>query len=216
MTVRLHFAIAALLGLCLCAPIRTAHAVGQTRYILEKRAPGAFPIVQARAAAAIYVDPADWPGIARAAGDLQADIARVTGVTPTLRHDIKGLGPALIIVGTIGRSPIIDQLVRQKKIDTAQVAGKWEAFVIQVVANPLPGVSIALVIAGSDKRGAIFGIYDVSEQIGVSPWYYWADVPTVHQDALFVKAGRYFEGESAVKYQGRLGSCHQAVSRYPA
>jgi hypothetical protein len=201
-TVRLHFAIAALLGLCLCAPIRTAHAVGQTRYILEKRAPGAFPIVQARAAAAIYVDPADWPGIARAAGDLQADIARVTGVTPTLRHDIKGLGPALIIVGTIGRSPIIDQLVRQKKIDTAQVAGKWEAFVIQVVANPLPGVSIALVIAGSDKRGAIFGIYDVSEQIGVSPWYYWADVPTVHQDALFVKAGRYFEGESAVKYRG--------------
>ena len=59
-----------------------------------------------------------------------------------------------------------------------------------------------MVIAGSDKRGAIYGIYDVSEQIGVSPWYFWADVPAVHKDALFVKAGRYVEGEPAVKYRG--------------
>src|ERR1022692_2101511 len=194
--------LAAMLGLCFCASLRPAYAIGQTRYILEKPAPGAFPIVQAKTAAAIYVDSADWPGVARAAADLQADIARVTAVTPALLHDAKGISRAAIIVGTIGRSPIIDQLVREKKIDTTQVAGKWEAFVIQVVANPLPGLASALVIAGSDKRGAIFGIYDVSEQIGVSPWYYWADVPTVHKDALFVKAGRYFEGEPAVKYRG--------------
>ena len=194
--------IAALLGLSLCAPVRTAHAIGQARYILQKPAPGAFPMVQAGVAAAIYVDSADWPGVARAAADLQSDIVRVTGVTPLLLHTTKGLGRAVIIIGTIGRSPILDQLVREKKIDTAQVAGKWEAFVIQVVAHPLPGVSSALVIAGSDKRGAIYGTYDVSEQIGVSPWYYWADVPTVHKDALFVKAGRYLEGEPAVKYRG--------------
>jgi hypothetical protein len=202
MIMRRRLPLAALLGLCLFASPRTAHAIGQTRYIIEKPAPGAFPIVQAKTAAAIYVDPADWPGVARAAADLQADIARVTAVTPALLRDTKGLGRAAIIVGTIGRSPIIDRLVREKKIDTAQVAGKWEAFVIQVVANPLPGLASALVIAGSDKRGSIFGIYDVSEQIGVSPWYYWADVPTVHKDALFVKAGRYFEGEPAVKYRG--------------
>jgi hypothetical protein len=194
--------LAALLGLCIFAPLRTAHAIGQTRYILDKPAPGAFPMVQAKTAAAILVDPADWPGVARAAADLQADIARVTGVTPALLRAAPGLGAAAIIVGTIGRSPIVDQLVRERKIDTAQVAGKWEAFVIQVAANPLPGVSSALVIAGSDKRGAIYGIYDVSEQIGVSPWYYWADVPVVHKDALFVKAGRYSEGEPAVKYRG--------------
>ena len=202
--------VAAMLGLCFCASLRPAHAIGQTRYILEKPAPGAFPMVQAKTAAAIYVDSADWPGVARAAADLQADIARVTAVTPGKRSPAllpllratNGLGRAAIIVGTIGRSPIIDRLVREKRIDTAQVAGKWEAFVIQVVANPLPGLASALVIAGSDKRGSIFGIYDVSEQIGVSPWYYWADVPTVHKDALFVKAGRYFEGEPAVKYRG--------------
>jgi hypothetical protein len=199
---RRRLLLAALLGLCLCTPLRTAHAIGQPRYILQEPAPGAFPIVQAKTAAAIYVDAADWPGVARAAADLQADIARVTAVTPALLRAAQGLGPTAIIVGTIGRSPIIDRLVREKKIDTAQVAGKWEAFVIQVAARPLPGVSSALVIAGSDKRGAIFGIYDVSEQIGVSPWYYWADVPVVHKGALFVKAGRYFEGEPAVKYRG--------------
>jgi len=128
--------IAALLGLSLCAPVRTAHAIGQARYILQKPAPGAFPMVQAGVAAAIYVDSADWPGVARAAADLQSDIVRVTGVTPLLLHTTKGLGRAVIIIGTIGRSPILDQLVREKKIDTAQVAGKWEAFVIQVVAHP--------------------------------------------------------------------------------
>ena len=169
-----------------------ALALGQQPYILTKPAPGAFPIVQAKTAATISVDSADWPGVARAAADLQADIARVTGITPALAHTAAANA---IIAGTIGRSALVDQLIREKKIDVAGVAGKWEAFVIQTI----PG---ALVIAGSDKRGTIYGIYDVSEQIGVSPWYFWADVPVVHKDAIFVKAGRYVEGEPAVKYRG--------------
>jgi len=169
-----------------------ALAVGQTPYILTKPAPGAFPIVEGKTAAAIHVDSADWPGVARAAADLQADIARVTGITPTLTHTAAGNA---IVIGTIGKSALIDQLIREKKIDVTGVAGKWESFVIQAT----PG---ALVIAGSDKRGTIYGIYDVSEQIGVSPWYFWADVPVLHKDALFVKPGRYLEGEPAVKYRG--------------
>ena len=181
----------------LCAG--TAGAIGQSPYILTKPAAGAFPIVDNKTAAAIYVDSADWPGVARAAADLQADVARVTGITPALGHTA---GTNAIIIGTIGKSALVDQLIREKKIDVTGVAGKWEAFAIQVVAKPLPGVNAAMVIAGSDKRGAIYGIYDVSEQIGVSPWYFWADVPTVHKDALFVKAGRYMEGEPPVKYRG--------------
>jgi hypothetical protein len=187
------------LGLSLLAIPHTARALGQTPYILTKAAPGAFPIVEGKTAAAIYVDTADWPGVARAAADLQADIARVTGITPALAHTAGG-NP--IVIGTIGKSALVDQLIREKKIDVTGVAGKWESFVIQVVSQPLPGVASALVIAGSDKRGSIYGIYDVSEQIGVSPWYFWADVPVVHKDALFVKAGRYVEGEPAVKYRG--------------
>ena len=68
--------------------------------------------------------------------------------------------------------------------------------------KPRSGINSALIIAGSDKRGTIYGIYDLSEQIGVSPWYWWADVPVAHQDALFVKPGKYVQGEPAVKYRG--------------
>jgi len=83
--------------------------------------------------------------------------------------------------------------VREGKIDANAIAGKWESFFLQVVSKPLPGVASALVIAGSDKRGAICGIYDLSEQSGVSLWCWWADVPVPHKDALFVKAGKYVQ-----------------------
>jgi hypothetical protein len=158
--------------------------------------------VQGKVAAAIYVDSGDHAGVVRAAGDLAADVARVTGSTPAMVHDEKSLGANVVLAGTIGKSMLIDRLVREGKIDASGVRGKWEAFIIQVVSKPLPGVTSALVIAGSDKRGTIYGNYDLSEQIGVSPWHFWADVPVVHKDALFVKAGKYGEGEPAVKYRG--------------
>ena len=177
--------------LALLAP--NAFAIGQQRYILDRPAPGAFPIVQSKAAAPIYVDTGDWPGVARAASDLQSDIERVTAVKPALVHNAPEA--RAIVVGTIGRSPVIDQLIAEKKLDASGVAGKWEAFIIQTVGP-------TLVIAGSDKRGTIYGIYDLSEQIGVSPWYFWADVPAVRHDALYVNPGRYVEGAPAVKYRG--------------
>lgn len=186
---------------CLCLGVN-AFALGHVRYVETVNARGSFPLVHGKAAAVLYVDASDHAGVIRAVGDLQADIARVTDSKPIIAHDEKGLGTNAVIVGTIGKSQLIDRLIRDKKIDASQIAGKWEAFVIQVVPRPLPGVSSALVIAGSDKRGAIYGAYDLSEQIGVSPWYFWADVPTAHKDALFVKAGHYSEGEPAVKYRG--------------
>jgi len=152
--------------------------------------PGSFPIAQAHACAAIYVDAADHPGVIRAAGDLQADIARVTGCTPSVTHDTNSLGANAIVIGSLDRSSFVKRLT-----DTTDIAGKWESFLIQAVHG-------VLLIAGSDKRGTIYGIYDLSEQIGVSPWYWWADVPVHHQDALFVKPGRFVQGEPAVKYRG--------------
>ncbi len=178
------------------------HAIGQTRYVISARSAGAFPIVQSNTAAAIYVDSGDYPGVARAASDLQADIQRVSGVVPALTRVVEGLRGNVIIAGTIGTGGVLDKLIREKKIDATPIAGKWESFLIQVVSNPLPGVASAMVIAGSDKRGTIFGIYDVSEQIGVSPWYWWADVPVTHRDALFVSPGKYVQGPPAVKYRG--------------
>ena len=108
----------------------------------------------------------------------------------------------MVLIGTVGKSPLIEQLARAGKIDVNAIRGKWESFFLQTVTNPLPGVDSALVIAGSDKRGTIFGIYDLSEQIGVSPWYWWADVTPDHKSALYVLAGKYQQGEPSVKYRG--------------
>jgi hypothetical protein len=108
----------------------------------------------------------------------------------------------VVILGTIGKSPLIDDLIRRHKFDIRGVAGKWESAVMIIVDWPIPGVRHALVIAGSDKCGTIFRIYDLSEQIGVSAWYWWADVRVPHQDVLFVEPGRHIQPVPAVKYRG--------------
>ena len=176
-------------------------ALGQSKYVEFVRHPNDFAIAEGESLATIYVDANDHAGVVRAVGDLRADVARVTAQTPAITNNV-GSSASLIIVGTIGKSAVINQLIREKKIDVSSVSGKWESFLIQVVADPLPGVSRGLIIAGSDKRGTIFGIYDLSEQIGVSPWYWWADVPVQHKNALFVKPGRYVQGPPTVKYRG--------------
>ena len=187
--------------LCLATP-RDCLALGQTQYVETTSNPGSFPVRAAGSVAAICVDTNDFAGVIRAAGDLQTDISRVTARTPVVVHAGEKTGANVILVGTIGKSGIIDQLVREKKIDVSPIAGKWESFFLQVVSQPLPGIENALVICGSDKRGTIYGIYDLSEQIGVSPWYYWADVPVKHHDQLFVHAGKFVQGPPSVKYRG--------------
>ncbi len=170
-------------------------------YVENGPGQGNFPLVAADTAT-ILVDTNDWPGVVRAANDLQTDIARVTGRTPSVVNDAKAGGRNIVIVGTIGKSPLIDQLIKDKKIKTTEISGKWESFFLQVVPRPMPGVDNALVICGSDKRGTIYGIYDLSEEIGVSPWYFFEDVPARHQDTLYVKAGKFVQGPPAVKYRG--------------
>jgi len=179
-----------------------ASALEQTKYVETAPSPECFRLLQSGVAASIVVDAGDYPGVIRAAGDLQADIQRVSGVKAQFIKDGKPPSGEIILIGTVGRSALLDQLIQAKKIDVSAIQGKWESTLTQVVEEPLPGVTRALVIAGSDKRGAIYGIYDLSEQIGVSPWYWWADVPPEHHDALYVKAGRWVEGEPAVKYRG--------------
>ena len=185
----------------LVAP-RDSLALGQEKYVEEVPGRDSFPIAQGNAAATIYVDANDLAGVIRAANDLQADVARVTGLSPAISHEVISPGKNAIIVGTIGKSRIIDQLIREKKIDVSEIAGQWESFFIQVVPKPLSGVASGLVICGSDKRGTIYGIYDLSEEIGVSPWYWWADVTPTHRGKLFVKPGKYVQGPPSVKYRG--------------
>ncbi len=194
------------LCLCLLAAPRAALALGQTPYIVESSVPDGFAIVQGGAAAAMLADTNDFAGVLRAARDLQTDIRHVTGREPVFASDQKNSGARTILIGTIGKSPLIDRLVSEHKIDVSSIVGKWETFLIQVVPNPLPGVESGLVIAGSDKRGTIFGIYDLSEQIGVSPWYWWDNVAVKHKGEIFVKPGRYMQGPPSVRVSAAFSS----------
>src|SRR5690606_26788754 len=108
----------------------------------------------------------------------------------------------LIIVGTLGESSLIGQLVKDGKIKASELEGKWEKFLIVPVKNPMEGVDNALVIVGSDKRGTIFGMFELSGQMGVSPWYWWADVPVKVRKNIYVKSGKHTIGEPDVKYRG--------------
>ena len=162
--------------------------------------PGSFVLAQRGRVGAIVVSDNEFAGVVRAAKNLQIDLGKVTGLTPQfLTGKPSGLP---IIIGTIGKSTLIDQLIRIGKINVAGVAGMWESTLITVVKDPYPGVDSALVIAGSDKRGTIYGVYELSYQIGVSPWYYWADVPIKKSNNIYVKSGRHVIASPAVKYRG--------------
>ncbi|MFJ6634975.1 glycosyl hydrolase 115 family protein [Streptomyces sp. NPDC091376] len=167
---------------------------------------GAFTLARSGRATAVVVDAGDHPGVVRVASDLCDDIERVTGVRPALKKarngEVPGTERELVLIGTLGRSPLIDRLVAAGKLDTDAVAGRWETSLQTVAERPLPGVDRAFVIAGSDPRGTVFGAYDVSYGIGVSPWYWWDDVRPVHRDALYALPGRHTQGTPAVKYRG--------------
>ena len=139
----------------------------------------------------IYMDANDCRGVSYAANALVRDISKVSGSQATITSNRK----ATILVGTIGHSAAIDQLIKQKRINGNLLKGKREKFIITVVDKQL-------VIAGSDRRGTIYGIYELSQQMGVSPWYDWADVPVEHHDSIFVNKGIYTDGEPAVRYRG--------------
>jgi len=171
-------------------------------FISFSKKSGDFPLAESGKVAPIILSADEFPGVLRTAGYVQNDLEKVTGVKPEL---IVGKIPALkevVIAGTIGKSSLIAELIRNKKIDVSGIEGKWESTLTQVVKNPFPGIKKALVIVGSDKRGTIFGLLTLSKNIGVSPWYWWADVPVNHQSSLYVKNGKYISGEPKVKYRG--------------
>ncbi|HEX2395051.1 MAG TPA: glycosyl hydrolase 115 family protein [Bacteroidales bacterium] len=165
---------------------------------------GGFPLFSNGEAATLCISADDYSGAIRAFKDLQTDLEKVTGKRPSFYIDRQKPPRAkyLVIAGTIGKSNLIDYLIRNNRIDTKRIEGEWESYSIQVVSNPWPKVKEALVIIGSDKRGTIYGIYDLCAAIGVSPWYWWADVPVDHKNSLFLSKEAFVQGPPAVKYRG--------------
>ena len=155
-----------------------------------------FCIASKDRTATIVVDGNDWKGVLRAANNLGDDVRKVTSVTaPVVESAAVPQQYGAIIAGTIGKSRLIDRLIKQKKIDVKKVRGQWESYLVDVVDGNL-------IIAGSDKRGTIYGIYEISQRIGVSPWYYMADAPVKHQEEVWYDGGRIVQPSPKVKYRG--------------
>jgi hypothetical protein len=194
-----HWFIAVLL---LSTVHASASAIGDEQMVTFGKSARDFALARDGRPAAIVACTADHPGVLRVIGMFRKDIEQVTGTPPAYVTDGAPPSGPVVIIGTIGKSPVIDALVAAKKLDVQGVAGAWESTVIQTVDHPFPGVPRALVIAGSDKRGTIYGMFRLSEQIGVSPWYWWADVPVQRHRTLSVTVGRHVIASPSVKYRG--------------
>jgi GH35 family endo-1,4-beta-xylanase len=172
-----------------------------TLSILSAGAQG-FPIVtKTGGPTSIYVDSNDYWLVNRTAQLLQEDIERVSGAKPAILHTLPDNAvDNLIIIGSMDSSAVIRRLLRQNKL--AKLTGKWEAYSITPLSKPTPNIAHALVITGSDRRGTAYAALEISREIGVSPWYYWADVPTAHQDELYFTRGSILFKGPAVRYRG--------------
>ena len=165
--------------------------------VCEARSSGSLPLIDRGTPLPVLVDEADFTAVKLAADALRGDLAAVAG-----RQAPDAAQPKLaIIAGTLGRSARIDRIVREKNIDTSGVAGTWEAYLLQVVERPEPGIERALVVAGADRRGTAFGLYELSRRIGVSPWTWWADVAPAQRSSLHIAPGRFVDAPK-VRYRG--------------
>ena len=165
--------------------------------VCEARSAGSLPLIERGTPLPVLVDEGDFEAVKLAAEALRGDLAAVAG-----RPAAEAATPKLaIIAGTLGRSPRVDRIVREHRIDTGGVSGVWEAYLLQVVERPEPGIERALLVAGADRRGTAYGLYELSRRIGVSPWTWWADVPPPRREALYIAPGRFVDAPK-VRYRG--------------
>ncbi|MGQ1946287.1 glycosyl hydrolase 115 family protein [Geofilum sp. OHC36d9] len=161
-----------------------------------------FPIVNSKTVATIVYDTNDYSVVKKTSELFSSDIELISEKLPTIVSTDSKLKNNIIIIGTIGKNKLIDQLIAEKKLDVADIKGQWERYTIQTFDKPFKGVKKALVIAGSDKRGTAYGVFTVSEKIGVSPWYWWADVPAKKSKELYVSNNTVISKQPSVKYRG--------------
>ncbi|MCA8901243.1 MAG: glycosyl hydrolase 115 family protein [Hyphomonas sp.] len=169
--------------------------------VCDAAAPSGFDLIRQSRPAAILIDDSADPAVRHAANSFRQDLARVSGQTADLLHEAASAPSNVVVIGVLNDSPLIDGLVQQGKLDASAIDGQWEAFQITTVDQPWPGVRKALVIAGADRRGAVFGTYDVSEEMGVSPWYWFADVPIEQKANIRITSGQRME-KPGIRYRG--------------
>lgn len=175
-------------------------------YVVTQSAGSDFKLVANKVAAHLYVDANDSVSVKRAVNDFKKDIKNVTQVDAQIVNAIPTSGQ-VVLFGTIGSSAAIDTLINNNKLNIDELKdnngkNKWEGYIIDVVEQPFAGVDKALVVAGTDRRGTIFGLYDISEKMGVSPWYYFADVAIQKKENVYIKADTRITDSPDVQYRG--------------
>jgi hypothetical protein len=175
---------------------------GQQISLVEKPATGSFSLCFPSVETQVVVDQQDPVSVRTAATLFSNDVKMVTGHQPSLKNVENFSASQIVLVGTLENNRLIRELVQKKKISADEIEGEWERFLIQVVENPFPNVSKALVVAGSDRRGAAYGLFTISENIGVSPWYWWADVPVEKRSELHLTVERFVSQKPSVKFRG--------------
>lgn len=188
--------------LLLCLVFARSFNLFAQSYVTTQKATGAFTLADAQQTTVIYAGSEDHEVVRKAAGFLQQDIEAVTGKKPELVSSLPASAKSIVIIGSLDKSSYIQQLVKDRKLNIAKINNQWEGYQIQLVSNPSKGIAQALVITGSDRRGTAFGVFDISQKIGVSPWYWWADVPVKKKTAVYVKAGTIVTDVPKVKYRG--------------
>lgn len=161
-----------------------------------------FALIRAGRPVRVCVDNEANGAVKRVAGDLAEDLGRLAGAPALPVTDVSHATGEIVLVGVIGQSPTIDRLTQSGRLPIASIAGRWESAIVTTVIDPWPGVHQAIVVAGSDRRGAIYGSYWISESLGVSPWSWWADVPVPHREAAALRSGTYELPSPKVRYRG--------------
>ncbi|MBC8053924.1 MAG: glycosyl hydrolase 115 family protein [Sphingobacteriaceae bacterium] len=184
---------------CSFCSIAEAQIAAARLIVSDKPVAGSFPLVSNGKASAIYTDPADAEVVRIAANAFKDDVKLVTGIASLTSSS--AIPSQQILIGTIGKSKLIDRLISSKKLNADHLKGKWETFSISVVNNPAANINQALVIAGSDPRGTAFGVFELSKLIGVSPFYWWADLNPKLQQEIHI-SGNFVSNSPSVKYRG--------------
>ncbi len=173
-----------------------------------------FALFKGGEVAQIYVAQDEPIQVLRAIGDLQNDIKMVTGVMPEVVNSLDKLSGRSIIVGTVNNAKI-QSLIATKKIDEAnQAKGKYESFLLKSVKGLTPKSEESLVVVGGDALGAVYGIYEISERIGVSPAYWWCDIPVKRQNEVILKSVLELPKEPSVRYRGVFINDEEAMIQW--
>lgn len=188
--------------LCMIVLLPASPAWAADTFVVFKSDNAKFGLVTPHCKAfSVLCDKEEHKGVLTAVKNLQTDFQKVIAVRPDMVYSTDET--VRVIVGSYDKSSFIRQLLKAGKLENDLLKDKNEKFIITTLHNPLKGLEgDVLLIAGSDKRGTIYGVYELSRQIGVSPWYWWADVPVTHQDAIYIKDGIYTDGEPAIQYRG--------------